>query len=308
MSTHPPDLPDLTWAQEDLSDLHQPRLIVMLTGWIDAGVAASAAMEAVRRESAARPVAVFDDDAYIDYRARRPILEIRNGLTSVLQGEHITLSRGRDLAGHDLLLLHGPEPDMRWHRFRSSVTALAVAFGVHRMIGLGAYPFTSPHTRPCRLSITSPSVDVLAAVPLLRSSVDVPAGIAGALELSLHEQGIPALSLWVQVPHYMAATPYPAASVALLDAVREHGDVVVDGSDLRQQMMSERSRLDALVAANEDHLRMLRQLEELHDASPDLWEGDTRGTMPGTAPGAGLEMRSGEEIAAELERFLRDQG
>lgn len=308
MSTPLPELPDLIWAEEDFGDLHEPRLIVMLTGWIDAGVAASAAMEAIRVESEAKPMAVFDDDTYIDFRARRPILEIRNGLTSVLQSEHITLSRGRDLAGHDLLLLHGPEPDMRWHQFRASVAAMAAALGVHRMIGLGAYPFTSPHTRPCRLSITSPSADVLAAVPLLRSSVDVPAGVAGALELSLHEQGIPALSLWVQVPHYMAATPYPAASVALLDALREHGDVVVDGSDLRQHMMSERTRLDALVTANEDHLRMLRQLEELHDASPDLWEGEASGTMPGATPDAGLEMRSGEEIAAELERFLRDQG
>lgn len=308
MTIQPPELPDLTWATDDLAGLNEPRLIVMLTGWIDAGMAAAAAMEAIRGECDARPLAVFEDDAYIDFRARRPMLEVRNGLTSVLQGEHITLSHGRDQAGHDLLLLHGPEPDMRWHRFRASVSALAVALGVHRMIGLGAYPFTSPHTRPCRLSITSPSADVLAAVPLLRSSVDVPAGVTGALELSLHEQGIPTLSLWAQVPHYMAATPYPAASVALLDALREHGDVVVDGSDLRQQMMSERTRLDALVAANEDHLRMLRQLEELHDASPDLWEGEARGIMPGATPGAGLEMRSGEEIAAELERFLRDQG
>jgi hypothetical protein len=131
--------------------------------------------------------------------------------------------------------------------------------------------------------------------------------MTGVLELALHEQQIPALSIWAQVPHYVAATPYPAASVALLDALREHTDVVVDGSDLRKGAVAESERLEQLVAANDDHLRMLKQLEQLHDASPESWEGDLRGSVPGGATGPGLEMRSGEEIAAELERFLRDQ-
>jgi hypothetical protein len=301
------ELPDLIWTSEPLPELHRPTLIVMLTGWIDAGLGAAGAMEAILQESEARPLAVFADDPYIDFRARRPIMEVRNGLNTTLSWEHITISVGRDLAGHDLLLLHGPEPDMCWNRFRDSVSTIATELKVERMVGLGAYPFTSPHTRPCRLSVTTPSPDVLAAVPFLRSSVDVPAGMTGVLELALHEQQIPALSIWAQVPHYVAATPYPAASVALLDALREHTDVVVDGSDLRKGAVAESERLEQLVAANDDHLRMLKQLEQLHDASPESWEGDLRGSVPGGATGPGLEMRSGEEIAAELERFLRDQ-
>jgi proteasome assembly chaperone (PAC2) family protein len=302
------NLPDLIWADEPLPLLHRPTLIVMLTGWIDAGLGAAGAMEAIVEESAARPLAVFADDPYIDFRARRPIMEVRNGLNTTLSWEHITISAGRDLAGHDLLLLHGPEPDMCWNRFRDSISTIATELKVERMVGLGAYPFTSPHTRPCRLSVTTPSADVLAAVPFLRSSVDVPAGMTGVLELALHERNIPALSIWAQVPHYVAATPYPAASVALLDALREHTDVVVDGSDLRKAAVAESERLEQLVAANEDHRRMLQQLEQLHDASPESWEGDLRGSVPGGgAVGPGLEMRSGEEIAAELERFLRDQ-
>jgi hypothetical protein len=300
-------LPDLIWSERALPELNSPTLLVMLSGWIDAGLGAAGAMEAILEESDAQPVAVFDDDPYIDFRARRPIMQVRNGLNSALTWEHITLSVGRDLAGHDLLLLHGPEPDMCWNRFRDSMTKIATELKVGRMVGLGAYPFTSPHTRPCRLSVTTPSPDVLSAVPLLRSSVDVPAGMTGVLELALHERDIPALSIWVQVPHYVAATPYPAASVALLDALREYTDVVVDGSELRKAAMLETERLGQLVAANEDHQRMLSQLEQLHDASPDLWEGDLTGRVPGSQPGPGLEMRSGEEIAAELERFLRDQ-
>lgn len=300
-------LPDLVWADEPIPELHRPTLLVMLTGWIDAGLGAAGAMEAILEESGARPVAVFADDPYIDFRARRPIMQVRNGLNTALTWEHITLSVGRDLAGHDLLLLHGPEPDMCWNKFRDSIATIATELKVERMVGLGAYPFTSPHTRPCRLSVTTPSADVLSAVPFLRSSVDVPAGMAGVLELALHERDIPALSIWVQVPHYVSATPYPAASIALLEALRGYTDVVVDGSELRKAAVMESERLEQLVAANEDHLRMLRQLEQLHDASPDLWEGDLRGSVPGTLPGPGLEMRSGEEIAAELERFLRDQ-
>jgi hypothetical protein len=300
-------LPDLVWDNDPLPELHRPTLIVMLTGWIDAGLGAAGAMEAILEESEARPIAVFADDPYIDFRARRPIMQVRNGLNSSLAWEHITLSVGRDLAGHDLLLLHGPEPDMCWNRFRDSIATIATELKVQRMVGLGAYPFTSPHTRPCRLSVTTPSPDVLSAVPFLRSSVDVPAGMTGVLELALHEQEIPALSVWVQVPHYVAATAYPAASIALLEALREYTDVVVDGSELRKAAVLESERLEQLVAANDDHLRMLRQLEQLHDASPDLWEGDLRGAVPGGIGGPGLEMRSGEEIAAELERFLRDQ-
>lgn len=271
----------------------------MLTGWIDAGGAARAAMSAIEDEAEASPVAEFDDDTYVDYRARRPVMELREGLHSVLQWERITLATGHDSTGHDLLVLTGPEPDMQWHRFTRLVGDVASELGVRQMAHLGAYPFATPHTRPARVSVSTPSQDVLARVPFLRSSIDVPAGAAAALEREMHERGIPALGIWSQVPHYISTTTYPAASVALLDALREATGLVIEATELRTESIGQASQLDALVAGNEEHARMLSQLEQIYDASDDEVETDGRGPS--------LEMLSGDELAAELERFLRDQ-
>jgi hypothetical protein len=279
--------------------LVDPVLIVVLTGWIDAGGSAAAAMEAIHDDADASPVAEFDDDLYVDYRARRPTMELRDGLNTVLHWERITVATGCDRTGRDLVLLSGPEPDMAWHRFTRAVGELAHELGVRRMAHLGSYPFAVPHTRPARLSVSTPSQDVLARVPFLRSSIDVPAGVAASLEHEMHDRGIPSLGIWAQVPHYISSMSYPAASVALLDGLREAVEVVIDAAALRGEVMIQGRRLDALVAGNEEHRRMIGQLEQLYDASDDEVE------VAGQGPS--LEMLSGDELAAEVEEFLRDQ-
>jgi hypothetical protein len=276
-----------------------PTLLVMLTGWIDAGGAGAAAMDVIETESNATPIATFDDDVYIDFRARRPTMELREGLNSVLHWSRINVSIGRDQAGHDLVLLTGPEPDMAWHRFSDAVGDLAVELGVSRMFGLGAYPFAAPHTRTPRLSVSTPSQDVLSSVRFMRSSVDVPAGVAASIEHAMHARGIPALGIWVQVPHYITSMSYPASSVALLDALREVADIVIDAAQIRQEAIIQRARLDKLVADNAEHIEMLARLEALYDSAGDPGEE--------TAGGPVLELRSGDELAAELEQFLREQ-
>ncbi len=296
------DEPSLDWAEGAAVPAEGATLVVMLTGWIDATGAAAATMRAIADEIHAEVVAVFDHDTYIDFRARRPLMQVREGLNTMLESEHITLSVGTDQAGHDLLLLRGPEPDMAWNRFCSIMGNVASTLRIGQMIGLGAYPFTTPHTRPSRLSITSPSPDVLAAVPMLRSSVDVPAGAVSMLEHTLHGLDIPSMTLWAQVPHYVSNGSYPPASVALIDALRQASDIIVDATDLRQAAVDSHNRLDELVSANPEHLRLLRQLEQLHDQTADTDESGV-----GTAGGPGLEWASGDEIADELERFLRDQ-
>lgn len=292
---------DLRWVSGDRPELEAPVMVVVLTGWIDTGGAAAAAMQTIVEECSADPVATFDDDVFLDFRARRPILELREGLSSVLRWQQITASVARDRAGHDLVLLSGPEPDMAWHRFARGVVELATHFDVATMVSLGAYPFTTPHTRPSQISITTPSQDVLARMPFARSSIDVPAGASALLAHALHDVGIPTMGLWAQVPHYINSLDYPAAGVSLLDALREAADVVVDATELRQAAVDQRERLDALVAGNPEHAEMLRQLELLHDAA----DPPTQGLATGT--GSPMPMTSGDELAAELERFLRDQ-
>lgn len=280
----------------DPPDLDHPRLVVMLEGWIDASGAAAAAMTAVEADTDARELVTFDDDLYIDYRARRPVLEIRGGVSTRLVWSSPRLLVGRDMNGLDVLLLTGPEPDMAWHRFAATVGELAERLGVQSMTALGAYPFATPHTRPTRISATSPSADLVRTLGFATSSVDVPAGMAAALEERLHEQGIPAAGIWAQVPHYVAAMSYPAASAALLDSLHQVTGIEVPARALRREVAVQRERLDHLVASNEEHAAMVARLEQLHDDGELLDPGD----------GPALELRTGDEIAAEVERYLRD--
>lgn len=276
-------------------------LVVMMTGWIDASGAAAAAMVTLENETSATTLVAFDDDTYIDYRARRPTLELRDGVSTRLVWATPELKVGRDLNGRDVLLLTGPEPDMAWHRFATTIADLAERFAVVKMAALGAYPFAAPHTRSPHLSITSPSVDVIAGLPFRTSSVDVPAGMAAALEHSVSDRGIPALGLWSQVPHYVATMSYPAASVALLEGLSTATGIAIDAAELRREAVLQRERLDQLVEGNEEHEAMVAQFERLYDAAEQPGASATPGE-------GGLELRTGDEIAGEIERFLRDQG
>jgi hypothetical protein len=281
---------------EALPALTRPTLVVMLTGWIDASGAAAAAAAAVREGIRARALATFDADTFIDYRARRPTMELRNGINTRLAWSDITLHTGRDLGGRDVLVLDGPEPDSCWRRFADTVGDLAVQLGVTKMVAFGAYPFAAPHTRVARLSCSTPSMAVGATLPYLKNSVDVPAGMAAVLEHALDERGVAAMGLWVQVPHYVAAMSYPAATLALLSGLREVAGIEVDASRVATESSEQRSKLDNLVASNEEHTAMVRQLEQAYDAVSDQSPSSGQPPVP-----------SGEQLAAEFERFLRDQ-
>ena len=279
-------------------------LVVMMSGWIDASGAAAAAMSTIEKETAALPLVAFDDDTYIDYRARRPMLELRDGVSTRLVWSSPELKVGHDANGRDVLLLSGPEPDMAWHRFAATVADLAQQLAVSKMAALGAYPFAAPHTRPPNLSATSPSAEVIAELPFRTSSVDVPAGMAAALEHALAGRGIPALGIWSQVPHYVASMSYPAASVALLEGLTLATGITIDGAELRREAVLQRERLDQLVEGNDEHRAMVAQFERMYDAA----EQEAERSAGADQSGGGLELRSGDELAAEVERFLRDQG
>ena len=281
---------------EPLPSLDTPVMIVMLTGWIDASGAAAAAMTTVQEEWAVRPLATFDGDTFIDYRARRPTMELREGVNVRLVWADIELHVGQDSEGHDVLTLSGPEPDSQWRKFADVVSTLAVELGVQQMVALGAYPFATPHTRDPRLSSSSPSADVVANVPYLKNSVDVPAGMGAVLEHAFTDKGMPALGIWAQVPHYVSAMSYPAATLALLSGLTEVAGLVVDAAAIRQETIIQRQRLDQLVASNDDHRAMVNQLEDLYDQAAQ--QTDLLGT--GGIP-------TGDELAAEFEQFLRDQ-
>ena len=277
--------------------LHEPILVVMLGGWIDAAGAGAAAAATLSAECESSPILRFDDDTFIDYRARRPVMELRDGLNTDLIWSTTELRAGRSPSGSDVLLLTGPEPDMAWRQFANAMADISEELGVTQMVAFGAYPFAAPHTRPPRLTCSSPSTEVLASVTFARSSVDVPGGMAGVLEHALHARKIPTIGLWVQVPHYVAAMPYPAASVALLEGFAEISGITLAADSLAAEVDIQRQRIDATIEGSEERLSMLGQLEEIHDAAI---EADV-------SPGPALEMQSGDELADEIQRFLRDQ-
>ncbi len=288
-----------TFVDGAAPEVHDAALVVMFTGWIDASGAAGAAMATLETECNAHTIATFDSDTFIDYRARRPTMELRDGVNTKLTWPEIELKLGHDLDGKAVLLLSGPEPDMAWRYFAREVAALGVALGVRRMVALGAYPFASPHTRPARLSVSAPSAELVASLHLQKNSVDVPAGVASVLEHSFHDAGIESLGLWVQVPHYIATMAYPAATVSLLTGLDQYGGVRVDGADPRQETAIQRERLDELVAGNDDHREMVLQLEAVYDSVENHPSSDRQFTD--------AEIPTGDELAAELEQYLRDQ-
>jgi proteasome assembly chaperone (PAC2) family protein len=278
-------------------DLESPVLILALDGWIDAGLAAANARAALLSALDPATVAIFDSDQLLDHRARRPTMHLVEGVVTGLTWPTVELQAASDADGNDLLLLVGSEPDHAWRAFTRGVVDLAMEFGARLVVGLGAYPAPVPHTRPTKLAVTAGD-PLLIAHEMVRASIDVPAGVQAAIERRATDVGLPAIGLWAQVPHYVAAMPYPAASMALLEGLAAVAGIRIDSPTLRQEMNGTRERIDSLIGQNDEHLRMVQQLEAAVDSelAPETGTGLGAGPLP-----------SGDELAAELERFLRDQ-
>lgn len=283
------------------STLDRPALVICLEGWIDAGVGAAAAIAALLTSRATEVLARFDTDALLDHRSRRPVMRIVDGVNTGLNWPQIELRAGQDDAGHDLLFLVGSEPDLRWQAFTADIVELALRYEVRLGIGLGAFPAPVPHTRPVRLATTATHPDLAQRMGYLPGALEVPAGIQAAVELALGQAGIPAAGLWARVPHYVAAMPYPAASAALIDGLAELAGLQLETSDLHQSAAHARARIDALIANSDEHRQMVAQLE----AQVDQDRGEPLDAAAGNF-GSG-RLPSGDEIAAELERFLREE-
>ncbi len=271
-------------------------LILGLEGWIDAGAGGAQAMAAVLADTTTEVIGAFDGDALIDARARRPMVQLTDGVHDAITWPTIEVRAGTDRFGTGLVLLTGPEPDLRWHAFTEDVLQLAANLSVTMTVGFGAFPAPVPHTRPVRLAATATSRELADGIGFVPGTIDVPGGIHAAIEQAMGAEGHPATGLWARVPHYIANLPYPAASVAILDGLRLVAGVDIDASELQAASAVTNSRIDSLISNSDQHSSMLQALEQQWDA--DL--GRISGPMPTDLP-------SGDELADELERFLRDQ-
>jgi hypothetical protein len=259
--------------------------VAALEGWVDAGSAGTTA--ASQLADSGRRVATFDADAIYDYRSRRPTLDIIDGRPIKLDWPELTLT-ATTIDGRDLLVLTGPEPDYRWHELADDVVALARRLGVASWASLGAIPAAVPHTRPVPILATASAAGLLPSG--IRQGPDgllrVPSAMLSVLELTAAEGGIPAVGFFAQVPHYVNAT-YPTASIALLTALGRYLGVELPVGQLATRALERRGLLDAAAAADEQTKAYVERLEALADES---------------------RLPEGDELIADIERFLREGG
>lgn len=283
-------------------ELHRPILVMGLEGWVDAGLSGGNAMSALLGSMRTQAIVTFDADLLVDQRSRRPMQRIVNGVLEGVTFPEIQMRHGADASGKDVLLLVGPEPDYRWREFTKEVVRVAGELGVELAVGVGGFPAPMPHTRPTRVIATAVDQVLANDVGFIPGIREVPAGINAALLKEFEAAGVPALSLWAMVPHYVSGMPYPQASVELLDQLSRIGNVSVDVSELQAAADVTRERIDALISQNPEHMAMVAGLEQQLDAEA------TNSNFMNHPPMDIDNLPSGDEIAAELQRFLRDEG
>ncbi|HTW08978.1 MAG TPA: PAC2 family protein [Acidimicrobiales bacterium] len=275
--------------------LDRPALVLGLEGWVDAGYAGATAVNALLESARHELVATFDSDALLDQRSRRPVLRVSHGVHGGLTWPELRLLATTDTGGRSLLILAGPEPDLRWHEWSQEVVALGLRLGVELVVGLGAFPAPAPHTRPVRLAATASNEELAGRVGFLPATMEVPAGAQAVLEVAFGEAGVPSIGVWARVPHYAAGTPYPEASAVLLDKLADLTGISIDTDALREAGRKARDQIQALIEASQEHSAMVRQLEQQQDNELGLTATEF------------THLPTGDEIAAELERFLRGE-
>ncbi len=273
--------------------LKEPILITSFQGWIDAGLAASGAMTELLAQTPTEVLATFNTDELLDYRTRRPTMRIDDGISDELEWPNIELRWGRHFSGQDVLLLIGPEPDFRWKGFIETIVDLLRRLDVKLAISLGAFPAPVPHTRNVKLAATAPSLSAVESIGVLPGTIEVPAGIESALNERLNANNITAIGLWARVPHYVSTMAFPAASIALLEGITKLSKLPIDLSELKEMSKETTKKVNSLIENNDEHNEMIHQLE----ISSDSLETELNiSNLP-----------SGDELADELERFLRGE-
>lgn len=262
-----------------------PVLIAALDGWVDAGSAGTAAAQQLVTDG--RLVATFDADRIYDYRVRRPTLEIQDGTMVSLEWPALTLRAAR-IGERDLLVLTGPEPDYRWRQLAADVATLASELKASSWVSLGAIPAAVVHTRPVPVLGTASARGLLpegvAQGPA--GTLRVPSAALSVFEHAVMRGGIPTLGLFAQVPHYVSGA-YPTASIELLKRLGTYLAQELPLGELPGKALETRAMLDAASASDDRTKAYIDRLEQLTDEA---------------------RLPEGDELIADIERFLRDRG
>jgi proteasome assembly chaperone (PAC2) family protein len=277
-------------ASEDLPQLNQPVVVVAFEGWNDAGDAATGALEHLELIWDATPLAALDPEDYYDFQVNRPTVSLVGGVSRRVEWPttRISVARPPD-SDRDVVLIRGIEPNMRWRGFCEELIELCHELDAQTVVALGALLADTPHTRPTPVTGSAYDDESARAYGLETSRYEGPTGILGVFQDACVQAGLPAVSFWAAVPHYVSQPPSPRATVALLQRVEEVLEVAVPLGALPQQADEWVKTVDEMAQEDAEVVEYVRSLEERATQS-DLSEAN------------------GDQIAREFERYLRRRG
>jgi len=280
-------------------------LVVAFEGWNDAGEAASNAVRTLEEQLELVPITTVDPEDYFDYQFNRPNISLDDDGNRVIEWPSVTMYGPADLESSDIVplaadaelavtgdnganvyLLVGTEPSRGWKTFVLEILEAVDTHGITAVVFLGAMLADVPHTRPISVFVSSENPSVRERLSIERSSYEGPVGILSVLSDAAEKAGIPTLSIWASVPHYVHNAPSPKATLAIIDKLEEIIDVVIPRGELVDEAAAWETGIDALASDDDDMTNYIEQLEQARDTvdSPEA---------------------SGEAIAHEFEKYLR---
>jgi proteasome assembly chaperone (PAC2) family protein len=284
---------------EDRPILRRPLVIIAFEGWNDAGDAATLALDYLASEWEATRCATIDPEDFYDFTVTRPMVRREGEFERTIEWPKIELLAARSpSAAHDILLLRGVEPALRWRTFCETVVSIVRSVGAELVVILGSMLADVPHTRPVPVSGTTTDRDLARRVGLAAPGYEGPTGIVGVLLDALRRADLPAASLWAAVPHYVHQMPSPKAALALVERSAALLGASLDPLPLRVAAAEYERQVSERVADDEDAAAYVAQLEIADDSD--------RGEASGPAGAGRLRLASADELAAEVELFLRD--
>ena len=277
--------------------LRRPVLIAAFRGWNDGGQAATLAAGTLTRVWERARFADIDPEAFVDFQATRPTVSLDDGLTRRIEWPETTFYAATlPGADRDAVILLGVEPNYRWRAFSDLIVGLARDLGVELVVTLGALLADVPHTRPAPVTGAASDLSLVEELGLQASRYEGPTGIVGVLGDAFRVAGIPSVSLWSAVPHYVSLAPSPRAARALCDRLGELLGIEIDLHELEEAEEVYAEQITEAVASDPETAAYVEELERRADTIDEMMDDDDDDDLP-----------TGESLAAELTRFLRDR-
>ena len=272
-----------------------PVLVTALEGFLDAGNASALTIAHLLAEDPGRVVASFEIDEFYDYRARRPPMSFTEDHYADYEAPRLVVRLLHDAQGAAYLLMHGPEPDIRWEAFALAVRAVVRAFQVRLVVSLGSVPMAVPHTRPVQLTNHATSQELLVQENVWKGEIRVPSSAQSLLELRLGEWGEDAMGFVAHIPHYVAQFDYPHAALSLVEGVEDVTGLEWDHTALKDAGDARQVEIATQIADSQEVREVVTGLEQQYDA----FHRQAANLLAEDEP-----LPSGEELGAQFEQFL----